>query len=108
MFDAGERIRLQVFCEICDTVAGCRLMRDFDKQSHHIFMGKLSDGRVVDEYPRYDGEEVVAFLTHYRKLRVKTNRPRIDLVSIFELIQSKGDHADSGVLDHFTEEISEE
>src|SRR4051794_23600378 len=28
-----------IFCETCDSILGCRFIRDFSKQSHHIFVG---------------------------------------------------------------------
>ena len=108
MFDPNDRKRLKLFCEICDSIAGCRFIREFAKQSHHIFVGTLPDGRVMDEYPRYDDDDFRAFLTHYRKLRPRSNNKPSELVPLIELLESKGDPIDLTLLKHFKNEIMEE
>ena len=54
MFTTDEQKQLKAFCQTCDSIAACRFFIDLSKQSHHIFVGTLPDGRVVNEYPRYD------------------------------------------------------
>jgi len=82
------------------------LIRDFFKQPHHIFVGRLPDGTVMDEWPRYDDDDFRAFLTHYRKLRAK--RDATNLFSIINLLWQKGDPADHKDLAFFRSEIIEE
>ena len=69
MFTPEQKQQLLSFCEVCDAILNCRFMREFFDQPHHIFVGKLPDGTVKDEWPRYDDDDFRAFLTHYRKLR---------------------------------------
>jgi flavin reductase (DIM6/NTAB) family NADH-FMN oxidoreductase RutF len=74
VFTSDELQDLALFCDVCDKAFSCRLIRTFSQQSHHIFVGTLPDGRVVNEYPRYDDDDLRAFLTHYRKLRMEGER----------------------------------
>jgi hypothetical protein len=106
MFTSEDRQRLQLFCDVCDETAKCRFLRTFLDQPQYILGGKLSDGRVVDEYPRYDDDDFRAFLTHYRKLRLKQDPTH--LFSIMNLLKWKGNVADRGLLDQFKSEINEE
>jgi hypothetical protein len=106
LFTSDERQRLEVFCEACDKAAGCRFIRTFFDQPHHIFMGTLPDGRVVDEYPRYDEDDFLAFLTHYRKLRM--DKEPTHLFRIMNTLKQKGNEADRSVLDYLKNEIQEE
>jgi len=96
MFTSEDRKRLAWFCEACDKTAGSRFIRTFFDQAHHIFVGTLPDGRVVNEYPRYDDDDFRAFLTHYRKLR--SQREPTQLFRIMNMLKSKGDEADWAVL----------
>jgi hypothetical protein len=106
MFTPAEVEQLRSFCKLCDQIAKCRFIVDLPKQPHHIFVGKLPDGRVVDEYPRYDDDDFRAFLTHYRKLRAKRDNPT-QLFQIMNLLKRE-DPADRPLLDHFKHEINEE
>src|ERR1700730_6691750 len=108
MFTPDDRKRLKRFCETCDSITACRFILDFPKQSHHIFVGTLPDGRVVNEYPRYDDDDFRAFLTHYRKLRPRSNNKPTELLGILGLLELKGDPADLVLLNHFKTEIEEE
>jgi hypothetical protein len=105
MFTSEERQQLDLFCSVCDTAAGSRFMRTFFDQPHHIFVGTLPDGRVVDEYPRFDDDDFRAFLTHYRKLRL--NEPT-QLNRIINILKWKGNSADRSTLDYLKSEIREE
>jgi hypothetical protein len=82
------------------------LLVEFPKQSHHIFVGTLPDGRVVDEYPRYDHEHLLVFFTHYRKLRLE--QEPTNLFAIMTLLKWKGKEPDRELLDVFKHEIKEE
>jgi hypothetical protein len=106
MFTQDDCKRLECFCEVCDKIAGCRFIRDFHKQSHHIFVGTLPDGRVVDEYPRYDDDDFRAFMTHYRKLRME--REPTNLFAIMKLLKWKGSPDERNMFDHYKKEIKEE
>jgi hypothetical protein len=106
MFTPDEKSVLKLFCEVCDGVAGRRFLRDFYKQSHHIHIGTLPDGRVVDEYPRYDDEDFRAFMTDYRKLRL--DQEDTCLFKIMNLLKRKGDPGDTALLDVLKNEIKEE
>ena len=106
MFTSEERQRLQLFCDICDETAKCRFLRTFFDQPQHTFMGKLNDGRVVDEYPRYDDDDFRAFLTHYRKLRL--NDDPTQLFSIMNLLKREGNEADRELLDDLKSKITAE
>jgi hypothetical protein len=106
MFTSDERQRLALFCDACDKTAGSRFIRTFFDQPHHIFMGTLPDGRVVDEYPRYDDDDFRAFLTHYRKLRL--NKEPTQLFRIMNILKSKANEADRSMLDYLKNEINEE
>lgn len=106
MFDSTESERLRLFCETCDKIAVCRFVQEIPKQSHHIFIGRLPDGRVVDEYPRYDDDDFRAFLTHYRKLRL--NDEPTNLFGILKLLKWKGEEADRVLLDRLKTDIKEE
>lgn len=106
MLSSDDRRRLQRFCEICERIARCRFVLDLQKQSHHIFVGKLPDGRVMDEYPRYDDDDFRAFLTHYRKLRL--SKDPTFLPRIMNIIKREGSAEDRALLDHLSSEIAEE
>jgi len=106
MFTPDEQKQLKAFCQTCDSIAACRFVIDFPKQSHHIFVGTLPDGRVVNEYPRYDDDDFRAFLTHYRKLRLE--KERTNLYRVMNLLKKRGDQGDRVLLDHFKNEINEE
>ncbi len=106
MFTPDERKRLKNFCEVCDGIAACRFIRDFHKQPHHILVGRLPDGRVMDEYPRYDDDDFRALMTHYRKLRLE-GEPT-NLLAIMKLLKSKGDPNDVAMFKQFKKDIKEE
>jgi hypothetical protein len=106
MFTLYERKQLKAFLETCDHIAACRFMTDYSKQSHRIHVGRLPDGRVLDEYPRYDDDDFRSFLTHYRKLRLE--REPTHLFCIMKLLKRKGDPTDRDSLDYFRKEIKEE
>jgi hypothetical protein len=106
IFTSDDRIRLALFCEICDSIGTCRFVREFYKQSHHISVGTLPDGRVVDEYPRYDDDDLRAFFTHYRKLRLEQDPT--NLFAIMKLLKWKGNELDREQLDAFKNNIKEE
>jgi hypothetical protein len=106
MFTQTERERLQCFCDICEKAANCRFLRDFNEQPHHILVGKLPGGRVMDEYPRYDDDDFRAFVTHYRKLR--SEGETTNLVAIINLLQTNADANDKAMFKHFKNEIREE
>ena len=106
MFTSDERQRLELFCSVCDEAARSRLIRTFFDQPHHIFVGTLPDGRVVDEYPRYDDEDFRSFLTRYRKLRL--NDEPTQLNCIINILKWKGNPADRSILDYLRNEIKEE
>lgn len=105
MFTAEQKHRLNTFCEVCDSIAACRFIRDFNNQPHHIFVGKLPDGTVKDEWPRYDDDDFRAFLTHYRKLRLdgETKFERI-----VNLVKRVCDTNDREKLDYFKNEVKKE
>ncbi len=89
MFPEHELNSLKWFCELSDTILACRFIRDFNKQPHHIFVGKLPDGTIKDEWPRYDDDDFRAFMTHYRKLRM--NNEPTNLFRIANLVAREGD-----------------
>src|SRR5689334_2121070 len=99
MFTEFDRKKLESFCKVCDEIEGCRFIRDFHKQPHHIFVGKLPDGRVMDEYPRYDDDDFRSLMTHYRKLRLK--REPTYLFDIMNLLKIKGNPDDHAMFEHF-------
>src|SRR5262249_13415908 len=70
-------------------IEGCRFIRDFFKQSHHISVGTMPDGRVVDEFPRHDDDDLRAFLAHYRKLRLE--QEVTNLKAIMNLVVRESD-----------------
>jgi hypothetical protein len=106
MFTPDDRKRLKLFCKISDGIASCRFIVDFPKQSHHICVGTLPDGQVVNEYPKYDDDDLRAFWTHYRKLRLEQEPS--NLFAIMKLLQWKGDPNDRVLYDSFKHEIKEE
>jgi hypothetical protein len=106
MFNPDEQEHFKAFCQTCDRISACRFVIDFPKQSHHIFVGTLPDGRVVDEYPRYDDDDFRAFLTHYRKLRLQ--RECTNLYRIMNLLQKGGHQRDRVLLKGFKKEIEME
>lgn len=106
MFTSDERRQLELFCSLCDKAAGSRFIRTFFDQPLHIFVGTLPNGRVVDEYPRYDDDDFRAFLTHYRKLRL--NDEPTQLNRIINTLKWKGNSADRSILDHLKKEVIEE
>jgi len=106
MFTSDEFKRIGAFCETCESIAGCRFMTEFSKQSHHICVGTLPDGRVMDEYPRHDIEDFRAFLTLYRKLRL--GKEPTNLFRIMDILKRKGDPTDRAKLSHFKDEIDVE
>jgi hypothetical protein len=106
MFTPYERKRLKRFCEVCDSISKCRFILGFSKQFHHISVGTLPDGRVVDEYPRYDDDDLRAFLGHYRKLRLE--REPTNLFGVLKLLKREGDENDRALLDQFKSSIKEE
>ncbi len=105
MFTPDEKLQLQAFCKVCDDINSCRFIRDFSKQSHHIFVGTLPDGTVKDEWPRYDDDDFRAMLTHYRKVRLNDGT---SLNRIMNLVKRECDDADRASLDHYKNEIKEE
>ena len=106
MFTSNDLQDLALFCDTCDKTARSRFIRTFFDQPHHIFIGRLPDGQVVDEYPRYDDDDFRAFLTHYRKLRA--DREPTHLFRIMNLLKWKGNEADRTTLDYLKNEIKEE
>jgi hypothetical protein len=106
MFTPEDKKLLRLFCETFDDLVGCRFLRNLPKLSHHIFVGALRDGRVVDEYPRYDDDDFRAFMTHYRKLRLEQDLT--NLFRIMKLLKQKGGADDMALLDHLKNEIKEE
>ena len=106
MFTSDERDRLELFCRVCDGASGSRFVKTFHCQPQHIFMGRLADGTVVDEYPRYDDDDLRAFLTHYRKLRRKGERT--ELFAIIKLLKSKMTESERKMLNHLKNEIRQE
>jgi hypothetical protein len=106
MFTSDERQKLELFCSVCDKAAGSRLVRTFFDQQHHICIGTLPDGRVVDEYPSYDDDDFRAFLTHYRKLRL--NDEPTQLNRIINILKREDNSADRSMLDYVKNEIKEE
>ena len=66
----------------------------------------MPDGRVVDEYPRYDDDDLRAFFTHYRKLRLE--QESTNLFAIVKLLKWKGNEPDRELLDGFKNEIKVE
>jgi hypothetical protein len=106
MLTPDDRRRLQRFCDVCDQIARCRFILDLPKQSHHICYGTAADGKVYDEYPRYDDDDFRAFLTHYRKLRLAQD-PTF-LPRIMNIVKREGTTEDRALLDHFKNGIAEE
>ena len=106
MFTLEDRKQLECFCDVCDKIAICRFIVNFSKQPHHIFVGKLPDGRVMDQYPRYDDDDFRAFLTHYRKLRLDQEPTHI--FRVMNLLKRKGDASDRELFEYFKKEIKEE
>jgi hypothetical protein len=106
MFNSVECKWLAMFCDACDKTTGSRFMRTFFDQAHHFSIGTLPDGRVVDEYPRYDDDDFRAFLTHYRKLR--SVKEPTELFRIIKILKRKGTEADRSMLDCLKNEVKEE
>jgi hypothetical protein len=106
MFTSSDLECLKRFCEVCDCIAACRFITDLPKQSHHIMVGTGLDGRVYDEYPRYDDDDFRAFLTHYRKLRAQ--QEPTNLLKIIKLLNRKGDPSDRTRFDQLKKELAAE
>lgn len=106
MLSSDDRRRLERFCDVCDQIERCRFILDLPKQSHHICYGTAADGKFYDEYPRYDDDDFRAFLTHYRKLRLKKD-PTF-LPRIMNIVKREGNAEERAQLDHFKNEIAEE
>jgi len=105
-FTAKDIDGLSRFCEVCANIAACRFIREFAKQSHHVCVGRLPDGRILDEYPRYDDDDLRAFLTHYRMLRL--SKEPTNLFRVIKLVKWKGCVDDRELLETFRREIVEE
>jgi hypothetical protein len=105
LFTPEQKQQLHTFCEVCDDIASCRFMREFFDQPHHIFVGKLPDGSVKDEWPRYDDDHLRALMTHYRKLRLNDET---HLERIINLVKRPSDTNDRQKLDYYKSEIKAE
>jgi hypothetical protein len=63
-----EASTLRTFRAICDEIVSCRFVRDLPRQKHIFSVRHLPDGTSCSQYPEYDKDDFLAFLTHYRKL----------------------------------------
>jgi hypothetical protein len=106
MLSQSERGNLKWFCELSDTIAACRFIREFLNQPHHIFVGNLPDGTVKDEWPRYDDDDFLAFMTHYRKLRL--NNEPTNLFRIANLVAREGDDEARELVQKIKSEVNAE
>lgn len=106
MFTDDEKRSLRLFVEVCDKILGRRFLRDFHKQSHHVLIGTLPGGSLVDEYPRYDDDDFRAFMTDYRKLRL--DQEETHLFRVMKLLKREGTTEDRALLDGLKNEIREE
>src|SRR5437899_7562638 len=99
-FTDKDRADLRLFCKLCGDIARCRFMVKLPTIPHHIFIGRLPNGQTVDEYPRYDEDDLRSFLgTHYRKLRM--NDEDTCLFKIMKLLVRKGHPDDVATVKHF-------
>lgn len=106
MFTAEEKRNLTAFCKVVDSLNACRFVSELGEQSHHICVGKLPDGTIVDVWPRYDDDDFRAMMTHYRKLRMQGENTHLN--RIINLLKRENDDATREQLDHLLHEISEE
>ena len=74
---ADELAVLRRFCDVYDRIASCRFVAEFRQRSCPTMVGTLPDGTVVNQFPRYDHDDFLAFLTHYRLLVLEKERTNI-------------------------------
>ncbi len=87
-FSPDEVKILDTFRKVCEEIRCCRFVQTNSNQDHSLKTKKLPDGSTRSEYPAYDKDHFLAFLTHFRKL--VANRDRTNIFNIMKLL---GKHA---------------
>jgi len=67
-YNPDELSVLRKFAKVTDDITACRFIRDLPKYKHRFSIEAQPDGSCRTEYPNYDSDDFIAFLTHYRKL----------------------------------------
>ncbi len=88
-YSQDEAAVLCRFGEICEEIHTCRFVCELPKHDHSITVVNQPDGTSRTQYPQYDKDDFLAFLTHFRKL--VANREKTNIFAVLKII---GKHAD--------------
>jgi hypothetical protein len=105
-FSTDEIALLQKFRGVCESIKSCRFMRDLPKQQRTFTIENLPDGSCRSTYPKYDTDDFLAFLTHFRKL-VADKEPT-NIFKILKLVARYATQDEQGVLKKIRKQLEAE